>query len=206
VDKPITLFSSIHSKLPRADASAKEAVATICNQAGNLFDVDETFRLAIAGAADKHGRLHTDVGGWQIHFRTSALDRYICARLFANGNISVTLQSTWESSAPIVFPLEGDWIDSTVAADAMQREPLPDGMSDRYALFLDLRPIEDTRLFWEVRRIDINRTTQLDIRHSIWINAMTRDVAAEAIEQTKLGKVLESRWRDRLNSRPWVDK
>src|ERR1700733_2726107 len=96
--------------LARRDVSAREAVGIISDYAGNRIRQTKAFSVAIAGAADVNGRLSIAVGAWDVRFLTSQLDQYIYARLFANGNLSFTLESMWDVPPP-GFALDSEWID-----------------------------------------------------------------------------------------------
>jgi hypothetical protein len=191
--------------LSRPDVSAREAVSIISEHAEDSIRQAKAFSVTIAGAADVNGRLNIAVGGWDVRFLTPHPDQYIYARLFANGNLSFTLESMWDVPAP-VFALDGDWIDSTLAADILREEPLPPAMVERYSLFLSLRVVAAVGLFWEVRRIYTEPANNIYLTQSLGIDASNGVVAAETVEMKKAGVLVESRYRDRLNAREWVNK
>ena len=191
--------------MSRPDVSAREAVGVIADHVGNRIDLTIAFSVTIAGAADINGRLNIAVGGWDVRFLTAQPDQYIFARLSANGNLSFTLESMWDVPAP-VFALDGDWIDSTLAADILREEPLPPAMVERYSLFLSLRVVAAVGLFWEVRRIYTEPANNIYLTQSLGIDASNGVVAAETVEMKKAGVLVESRYRDRLNAREWVNK
>jgi hypothetical protein len=161
--------------------------------------------VAIAGAADVNGRLDIAVGGWDIRFLSSQPDQYIYARLFANGNLSFTQESMWDVPPP-AFALEGEWIDSTLAADIIRNESLPPTMGEHYSLFLSLRFVPEIGMFWEVRRIYTEPENSLHVTQSFGINASNGDIAAETVEMKKAGVLVESRYRHRLHDGDWIDK
>ena len=189
--------------LARRDVSAREAVGIISDHAGNRFRQTKAFSVAIAGAADVYGRIA--VGGWDVRFLTSQPDQYIYARLFANGNLSFTLESMWHVPPP-GFVLDSDWVDSTLAADVIKNEPLPPTMAERYSLFLSLRFVADIGLFWEVGRIYTEPANNLYVTQSFGINASNSVIAAETVEVKKAGILVESRYRHRLDEGEWIDK
>jgi hypothetical protein len=191
--------------LSRPDVSAREAAGIIADHAGTGIDPTKAFSVTIAGAADINGRLNIAVGGWDIRFLTAQPDQYIYARLSANGNLNFTRESMSDVPAP-VFALEGDWIDSTVAADIIRQEPLPPAMVEGYSLFLSLRVVTAVGLFWEVRRIYTEPANNIYLAQSLAINASNGVIAAETVEMKKAGVLVESRYRDRLNAREWVNK
>jgi hypothetical protein len=191
--------------LSRPDVSAREAVGIIADHADNRIDPTKAISVTIAGASDINGRLNISVGGWDVRCLTAQPDQYIYARLSANGNLSFTLESMWDVPAP-VFALDGDWIDSTLAADILRKEPLPPAMVERYSLFLSLRVVAAVGLFWEVRRIYTEPANNIYLTQSLGIDASNGVVAAETVEMKKAGVLVESRYRDRLNAREWVNK
>jgi hypothetical protein len=191
--------------LSRPDVSAREAVCIISDHAGNRIRQMKAFSVAIAGAADVNGRLSIAVGAWDVRFLTSQLDQYIYARLFANGNLSFTLESMWDVPPP-GFALDSKWIDSTLAADVIKNEPLPATMGERYSLFLSLRFVADIGLFWEVSRIYTEPANNLYVTQSFGINASNSVIAAETVEVKKAGILVESRYRHRLDDGEWIDK
>jgi hypothetical protein len=191
--------------LSRPDVSAREAVAVISEHAGNRFRQTKAFSVTIAGAADLNGRLNIAVGGWDVRFLTPQPDKYIYAQLFANGNLSFTLESMWDVPPP-GFALDGEWIDSTLAADIIKHDPLPPAMGDRYSLFLSLRFVADIGLFWEVRRIYTEPANSLYVTQSFGINASNSIIAAETVKMKKAGVLVESRHRNRLDGGVWIDK
>jgi hypothetical protein len=190
--------------LSRPDLSAREAVAIIVNQAGNSLRDTKAFSVTIAGAADVNGRLNIAVGGWDIRFLTSQPDQYIYARLFANGSVSYTRESMWDVPPP-AFALDGEWIDSTLAAEIIKEEPLPPTMGEAYSLFLSLRFVTDIGLTWQVRRIYTEPANSLHVTQSFGVNASSSDIAAETIEMKKAGVLSESRHRNRIDDGEWVD-
>ena len=191
--------------LSRPDLSAREAVAIITDHAGNRIRQTNAFSVAIAGAADVTGRLNIAVGGWDVRFLTSQSDQYIYARLFANGNLSFTRESMWDVPPP-AFALNGEWIDSTLAADIIKNEPVPPTMGEPYSLFLGLRFVTVIGLVWEVRRIYTESVNSLHVTQSFGINASNTDIAAETVEVKKAGILVESRYRNRLSDREWLNK
>jgi hypothetical protein len=191
--------------LSRPDVSAREAVSIISERAEDSIRQAKAFSVTIAGAADVNGRLNIAIGGWDVRFLTPHPDQYIYARLFANGNLSFTLESMWDVR-PRGFALDCEWIDSTLAADVIKHEPLPPMMGERYSLFLSLRFVIDIGLFWEVRRIYTEPVNSLHITQSFAINASNSDITAESVEMKKAGVRVESRCRGRLDDREWIDK
>lgn len=191
--------------LSRPDLSAREAVAIITDHAGNRIRQTNAFSVAIAGAADVTGRLNIAVGGWDVRFLTSPSDQYIYARLFANGNLSFTRESMWDVPPP-AFALNGEWIDSTLVADIIKNEPVPPTMGEPFSLFLGLRIVTVIGLVWEVRRIYTESVNSLHVTQSFGINASNTDIAAETVEVKKAGILVESRYRNRLSDREWINK
>lgn len=189
--------------LARPDLSAKEAVAFITAHAGDAIRRLQAFSVTIAGAADAGGRLAT--GAWDVCFLTLEPDQFIHARLFENGTLSFALQSMRDRPPP-AFDLEGDWIDSTLAARAIENEPLPPSMGEHHSLFLSLRSVTDSGLFWEVRRIYGEPAKGLQVTQSFGIDASSGDIAVEAIEIQEAGVVVESRYRRPLEGGKWIDR
>jgi hypothetical protein len=131
--------------------------------------------------------------------------QYICARLFSGGNLSYTAESMY-SPPPPPFALHGEWIDSSLAADNIMKQPLPTMMGECSVLFLDLRFVADVGMFWEVRRSFSEAASSLRVTQSFLINASNNDVAAETVSITRAGVLVESRYRNRLDDSEWIDK
>jgi hypothetical protein len=199
------LPSRTHLTLSRPDVSAQEAVAIISDHAGDKIRQMKAFSVAIAGAADVKGRLNVANGAWDVRFLTSLPSQYVYARLFAGGNLSFTLESM-RGVSPSGFELDGDWIDSTLAADSVKNESLPSAMGDRYSLFLSLQFVVDLGMVWEVRRTYSEPANRVLVTQSFAVNAANSDVAVEALEIKKAGVLVESRYRNRLDKGEWIDK
>jgi hypothetical protein len=195
----------ISLKLPRPDLSAKEAVEVIHAHSADLIQSRQAFYVSSAGAADIRGRLAVGVGAWQIGLRNSSTDSCTTLSLVYSGVLSIRNHCT-SGVAPPAFAVDSAWIDSTRAASAIEREPLPDRMGDHYSIFMSLKQVDDFGLLWEVRRTYADPPTGLHIIHSFAVHATSGEIVVERIRQEIDGRPVESRHRRGPGADEWTDE
>lgn len=163
------------------------------------------FMVSILGAADVNGRMVATVGGWDVRFAAGG-NQSVIGGLYFNGNLSYQLQPVMVPMPP-TFVLESAWIDSTAVAELMIREPFPAGMPEKCSIFLQMRMVEGVGLVSAIRRSSREPGSGISYVHSLGVNATNGEVAGETVELRRLGAVIESRARSRLDGYgEWVDQ
>jgi hypothetical protein len=189
--------------LPRPDLSAREAVTLIRPHAKDAEPDWRGCMINSEACADRDGRLTLGMGSWLVGYR-SASGSIIRATLGTTGHL-FTQKSASLVEPPPLFALDSEWLDSTVVAEIVGREPLVEGMQENYNLHLNLQSVADIGLFWQITRGFFNQTAKHSISHSFGVDARSGDVTLEWLERSdhQTGKKHKSR-RDRLNGGDWT--
>lgn len=179
-------------ELQRPDLSAKEGlkvVRLVLEEAGlDLVPIG----LRLAGAADLTGRLSVGTGAWEVLFWWQEQSVAVEAWIFFNGNFGAeyVVKPAWTRVPP---PIQDPWVDSTVAAKAVSKEPVIPGVNRRDTLFLSL--VENSsRRFWEVVRTAYDVETTTARTHTFLLDIERADVLAEEFKLTK-GTVTVESWK-----------
>jgi hypothetical protein len=165
-------------KLSRPDISAREAVEIIRAHSADLIRNRSAFYIASAGAADISGRLAIGAGAWQIGLQNSSAGNATVLSLADSGVLSIRNHAT-SGGAPPCFVVDGAWIDSTLAVDAIAMEPLPQHMEEGYSILMKLRQVDDVGVFWEIRRSYANPPTGLSITQTFAVHATGATLSAK---------------------------
>jgi hypothetical protein len=192
-------------KLSRPDISAREAVAAIRAHSPDLIRNRSAFYIASAGAADISGRLAIGTSAWQIGLRNSSAGNATVLSLADSGVLSIRNHAT-SGGAPPCFVVDGAWIDSALAVNAIAMEPLPQQMEEGYSTFMKLRQVDDVGVFWEIRRSYANPPTGLSITQTFAVHATGGDIVGEIFRQELSGTLLESRYRRGRGAGDWIDE
>jgi hypothetical protein len=158
------------------------------------------------GAVRHDGRLHAGTGAWHFTYRTGRGADFIEAWLFFNGNLSFggrTAPAVIAAEMPRSTPVSNDWIDSTMVAEIVGREPILDGLGEDYSLLLSFRSIAGTPLVWQAARLFDHRVGTTI--HSFAIDATSGAILFEAFERIERNKRIEARRRARSQDGDWEE-
>jgi hypothetical protein len=156
-----------------------------------------------SGALKPDGRLWPGAGVWDVLLWREAGSTFVHVRLYSGGQVVVSQGMAGVDPLP-AFDFDDEWIDSTLAAQqfrsAMRDEPLSTG----HSLYMQLRLVENTGLFWEVRSTELDRATQMQTQWSVAADAITGDVVAQTKRRDRNGTCIEYLQRDRQSGNLWV--
>jgi len=159
------------------------------------------------GYISEDGRLATGVGRWNfVHAKTGG-DETISAYLYANGSFGFRVDTGAFRIGPSVsdVPLSGEWLDSTVIAEVVAREPYPGEEDKGHGLLMTLAPVRDLPLLWEVNRSRTKmRGKGSHSRHTLFVDAYRGDIVFEGFDQWQANKKIDARQRDRRSSSNWI--
>jgi hypothetical protein len=177
-------------ELARPDLSAKEGLKVV-QSALREADLDLVpIGLTLAGAADLAGRLRLGTGAWQVLFWWEERSVAVQTWIFFNGNFGAeyVVKPIWER---VPSPIQEPWVDSTVAAKAVSKEPVVPGVNAQDVLFLSLVD-KSRRRFWEVVRSAYDVETTTARTHTFLLGIERADVLAEHFKLTKGATTVDS--------------
>jgi hypothetical protein len=179
-------------ELPRPDLSAKEGLRVVRAALGEAGLDLVPIGLRLAGAADLGGRLSLGTGAWEVLFWWEEGSIAVETWIFSNGNFGAeyVAKPFWMQVPP---PIEEPWVDSTVAAAAVSREPVLPGVKAKDDLFLRLVE-KSRRRFWEVERHAYDVETATVRAHTFLLDIERADVLVERFKLIKGRATVES-WK-----------
>ena len=190
--------------LPRPDLSAREAVTLIRPHAKDAESDWRGCTIASQASAEKDGRLTLNLGSWLVAYRSAPSGSIITATVGTTGRLFTQMSASLIEPPPL-FSLDSEWLDSTVVAEIVSREPLVEGMQDDYSLHFKLQAVGDADLLWEIRRDFFNQMAKHSISHSFGVDAHRGNVMLESLERSdhQTRKTQKSR-RNRQKGEDWT--
>jgi hypothetical protein len=184
--------------------SAREGVKLIHAHAVDSGPDWQGCMVSSEASANKNGRLVAGVGAWLVMYRAASGANLIRATLYSGGNV-VFRKSTALVEPPPLFLLDTQWIDSTVVAEIVRREPLVEGMEENFGFTLALQAVPDLGLFWQLTRHCLVRPANIALSHQFGVDARHGEITVEVVQRVGPTGVMQRRRRDRLTGGDWQD-
>jgi hypothetical protein len=147
--------------LPRADLSAREALAIVEPFAAGFKSPWHLASLSGGGGIQDDGRNNPRFGMWCFTYRDVAAGKAIDIRLYGMGSLSFQgdiMPSFTESNVAGAAPLSNDWLDSTEIALIASRQEVPREVGELApGSFMRLAPQKGMPLCWEITREALHR-------------------------------------------------
>jgi hypothetical protein len=197
-------LATIMVDLPRPDLSAREGVEIIHAHAVDSGPDWQGCMVSSEAAANKNGRLVDGLGAWLVMYRAASAADMIRATLYSWGSL-VFRKSTALVEPPPLFLLDTQWIDSTVVAEIVRREPLMEGMEENFGFTLALQAVPDLGLFWYLTRHCLVTPANIALSHQFGVDARNGEITVEVVQRRGPRDATQRRRRDRLTGGDWQD-